>query len=40
MLGSQMVSNDVVKGAMNEIWGIFFSPITIAGMAETTGRKD
>ena len=35
MLGSKMESksNDVAKAAMNEIWGILFSPMNMAGKA-------
>ena len=29
----------MAKAAMNEIWGILFSPINMAGMAKLTGRK-
>ena len=39
MLGSKMESNDVAKAAMNEIWGILFSPINMAGMAKPAGYK-
>ena len=28
-----MESTDVAKAAMNEVWGILFSPINMAGMA-------
>ena len=34
IVGSKMESNDVAKAAMNEIWGILFSLISMAGMAE------
>ena len=34
-----MESNDVAKGAMNEIWGILFSPINMAGLAILAGCK-
>ena len=27
------------KAAMNEIWGIFFSPINMVGMAKLAGCK-
>ena len=39
MLGSKMESNDVAKAAMNEIGGILFNPINMAGMAKPTGCK-
>ena len=29
----------MAKAAMNEIWGIFFSPINMVGMARITGSK-
>ena len=29
-----MKSSDVAKAAMNEIWGILFNPINMAGMAK------
>ena len=32
-------SNDVAKAAMNEIWGILFSLINMAGMAEPVRRQ-
>ena len=38
-MGSKMESNDVAKAAMNEIGGILFSPINMAGMAKPTGCK-
>ena len=34
-----MESNDVAKAAMNEIRGILFSPIKMAGMAILAGCK-
>ena len=34
-----MESNDVAKAAINDIWGILFSPINMAGMAKLTGCK-
>ena len=34
-----MESNNVAKGAVNEIWGILFSPIIIAGLAVLAGYK-
>ena len=34
-----MESNDVAKAAMNEVWGILFSPINRAGMAILAGCK-
>ena len=34
-----MESNDVAKAAMNEIWGILFSLINVAGMAKLARCK-
>ena len=34
-----MESNDVTKTAMTEIWGILFSPINMASMAEPARFK-
>ena len=34
-----MGSNDVAKGAMNELWEILFSPISMASMAKPAGCK-
>ena len=34
-----MESNDVAKVAMNELWGILFSLINMAGMAEPVRCK-
>ena len=39
VLVSKMESNDVAKAAMNEIWGILFSLINMAGMAEPARCK-
>ena len=39
MVGSKMESNKVARAAMNEIWGILFSPINMAGMAILVGTK-
>ena len=39
MLGSKMESNNVAKPATNEIWGILFSLINMAGMAEPARCK-
>ena len=38
-MGSKMESHDVAKAAMNEIWGILFSPINMAGMAKLPSCK-
>ena len=40
VLGSKMESNDAAKAAMNEIWWIFFGPISMAGMPELARFKD
>ena len=38
-LGSKMESNDATKTAMTEIWGILFSLMNMAGMAEPARCK-
>ena len=39
VVGSKIESYDVAKAAMNEIWGILFCLIHMAGMAEPAGCK-
>ena len=39
LLGSKMGSNDWAKAATNEVWGILFSLMNMAGMAEPARCK-
>ena len=39
VLGSKLESNDVEKAARNKIWGILFSQINMAGMAQPASYK-